>query len=362
MTDLGLKISYGLSSTLPSKANGNIYVCIDNKKVYADLPNASDKTQIERIELGDISGLAKDISKLNTELSNLSSKLQAISYSDLINLPYISNKDYTGGATWYFPLGKMAIDDSGNFGNFTFTGRFGGWTNGNTATYSIMLMNRSDYSGDNITSTVSASGAVSEALSLCDIVVAKNSDKSHTVYLKCKDYFVFDFAYTTFQHEIIYNGTYTTTAPSDIKWTLSGASKTILSSTGVFTTTGGVPASNVTGLNKVATSGNYNDLSNKPNIPTAASKGYNGYLSSGSDGVTEVGQYFDFHVKDSNGNLSDNDYDTRLKATGQSKNTLTLPTSTGTLVVGDKEYIIKVSKSAPAAGTADNVITFVVGE
>lgn len=223
------------------------------------------QSEINRLKTAK-TNLASAIESKGVDVSNTTtlSDYPALVSAITVGTENIQNKDYTGGATWYFPLGKMAIDNSGNFGNFTFTGRFGGWVNGNTATYSIMLMNRSDYSGDNITSTVSASGAVSEALSICDIVVAKNSDKSHTVYLKCNEYFVFDFAYTAFQHEIIYNGTYTTTAPSDIKWTLSGAPKTILSSTGVFTATGGVPASNVTGLHKVATSGNYNDLSNKP--------------------------------------------------------------------------------------------------
>lgn len=152
----------------------------------------------------------------------------------LQNLPLISNKGYTNGAVWYFPLGKMVIDDSGNFGNFTINGRIGGWVNNNSAVYSIMLMNRADYTGNIITSTVSASGEVANALPICDIVVSKNSDKSHTVYLKCQGYFLFNFEWSAYQHSIIYDGSYITTEPSNIVWRLSTAPKTVLSSTGVM--------------------------------------------------------------------------------------------------------------------------------
>lgn len=373
MADLGLKINYGLSTALPSKAKGNIYVCTDNKRVYADLPSSSIQGEIDRIDLGDIGSLIDQIKNLSSSLSSLSSSLATVatsgSYNDLKNLPHISLKANTNGATWYFPLGKFPIDNSGNFGNFTFTGRFGGWVNNNTATYSIMLMNRANYTGDIITSTVSAMGAISSALGITDLIVSKNSDLSHTLYLKCTGYFCFDFDYTLYPtkeqnegnyYEIIYDGTYSTTEPSDIIWQLSTAPKTILSADGSFTASNGIPATNITDLATVATSGNYNDLSNKPTIPTKANNGYNGYLSASGDGVAEVGQYFDFHVKDSDGNLSENDYDTRLQAQKQNKNVVSLPTNSGTLVIGDQEYIIKVSTEEPGEGTADNVITFVI--
>lgn len=187
-------------------------------------------------------------------------------YSDLNNKPVISNKANTGSETWYFPLGMMLVDNSGNYGNFTFTGRIGGWTNANTAVYSIMLMNRANYTGDIITATVSASGQVTNALAVCDIVVAKNSDLSHTVYLKCNGYFCFDFAWTAYQHFVVYNGSYITTEPGGIIWRLSTAPKTILGADGSFTASGGIG-----GLATVATSGNYNDLNNKPTIPTVPS-------------------------------------------------------------------------------------------
>lgn len=185
-------------------------------------------------------------------------------YKDLNGIPHISKQGYTNGETWYFPLGKFTIDNSGNYGNFTLTGRLGGWTNSNAATYLIMLMNRSNYTAETITSTVSASGQVTSALATCDLVIAKNSDLSNTLYIKCKGYFCYDFAYTEYQHSIIYDGSYSTTEPSDIVWQLSTAPKTILTADGKFSASGGI-----SGLATVATSGSYNDLSNKPTIPTS---------------------------------------------------------------------------------------------
>lgn len=201
-----------------------------------------------------------------SEVSGLSTVAKTGKYSDLTNKPIVSAKNYTNGATWYYPLGQMVIDNSSNYGNYTFTGRLGGWTMGNAATYSIMLMNRGNYTGEDITATVSASGQVANALSICDIVVVKNSDKSNTVYLKCSGYFCFDFAWTAYQHSIIYDGTYSTTEPSGIVWRLSEAPKTILASDGSFTASGGI-----SGLATVAKTGNYNDLSNRPTIPTIPS-------------------------------------------------------------------------------------------
>lgn len=201
------------------------------KKVKALLGNKSDKGHTHSA----------------SEVSGLATVAKSGSYSDLNNKPVISNKNYTNGQTWYFPLGTMVIDNSGNYGNFTFTGRLGGWTNDNTATYSIMLMNRANYTGNIITSTVSASGQVTNALAICDIVVAKNSDLSHTVYLKCNGYFCFDFAYTQYQHSITYNGSYSTTVPSNIVWKLSEAPKTILNVDGSFSASGGINASQFAG-------------------------------------------------------------------------------------------------------------------
>lgn len=333
MADLGLKINYGLSTALPSKTNGNIYVCIDNQKVYADLPSAKNETEIDRILLGDTTSLSTSISTLSTQLSSLSNQLSDLakvatsgSYNDLNNLPRCTAPQaYTGGAIWYLPFGKFQIDNSSNYGSFIINGRFGGWITGQAANYSIMLMNRTGgTTGESIYSAVSALGDVVNSQSFCDLLITKNSDKSHILWIKCNTYFTFDFNYCAFQHEIIYgnesaikaagitpeelkhnNITYygLTAEPSNIIWKLSEAPKTTLSSTGVFTATGGVPASNITGTFTK------DIISNFPTIPTYTSQ-----------------------------------------LTNDSK-----------FVIGDKEYIIKVSTTPPGDGTADNVITFVTG-
>ena len=192
------------------------------------------------------------------------------------DIQVISNKGNTNTETWYFPLGQMVIDNSGNFGNYTFTGRFGGWIHSNTATYTIMLMNRGNYDGNIITSTVSASGQVDVALGLTDIVVAKNDDLSHTVYLKCNGYFCYDFSYTTYQHSIIYNGQYLTTAPNNIIWTLSDAPKTILSADGSFSATGGIEIPSHTHSASEINSG----ILSTDRLPTiTVAKGGTGYTS-----------------------------------------------------------------------------------
>ena len=115
------------------------------------------------------------------------------------------------------------------------------------------------------------------------------------------------------------------------------------------------PSTMITGLSTVATSGSYNDLSNKPTILSASNKGYNGAITSGADGVAEMGKYIDFH-NTSNGT---SDYSTRLVCSGEHGNSVNLPSVGGTLVVGDNAYKIVKSSSAPTTNNT-SVITFVV--
>lgn len=216
-----------------------------DKDIIVGNKGAARVLETTKVDLSDYA-LSGDLTSLRATVESISMSLSTVaktgSYLDLKDIPVISNKANTGSSTWYFPLGKMEIDNSGNYGNFTFTGRLGGWTNSNTAVYSIMLMNRGNYDGNTITATVSVSGQYANAIGITDIVIAKNADLSHTVYLKCTGYFCYDFAWTSYQHSIIYDGNYTTTAPSNIIWTLSSSPKTILDSSGAFSATGGINA------------------------------------------------------------------------------------------------------------------------
>lgn len=114
-------------------------------------------------------------------------------------------------------------------------------------------------------------------------------------------------------------------------------------------------ASDVSGLAKVATSNSYNDLSNKPTILSAANKGYNGAITAGADGVAEMGKYIDFHAT-SNGT---SDYSTRFVCTGDHKNSVNLPSAAGTLVVGDRALLVKITSSAPSTNDT-SIMTIVV--
>lgn len=104
----------------------------------------------------------------------------------------------------------------------------------------------------------------------------------------------------------------------------------------------------------VGHSHSYNDLSNKPTILVASNKGYNGAITTGSDGVAEMGKYIDFH--NTSGGTSD--YSTRFVCTGDHKNSVNLPSATGTLVVCDRALLVKVTSSAPS--TNDTSIMTIV--
>ncbi len=64
------------------------------------------------------------------------------------------------------------------------------------------------------------------------------------------------------------------------------------------------------------------------------------YLKVGSDGVVEGGQYYDFHVQ---GTTSD--FSTRLQVTADNRNTLTLPSASGTLAtqewINSQGYLLR---------------------
>jgi hypothetical protein len=87
----------------------------------------------------------------------------------------------------------------------------------------------------------------------------------------------------------------------------------------------------------------------------ASNKGYNGAITAGADGVAEMGKYIDFHAT-SNGT---SDYSTRFVCTGDHKNTVNLPSATGTLVVGDRALLVKVTSSAPSTNDT-SIMTIVV--
>ena len=218
-TSTELNYCDGVTSNIQTQLNGKL-------NSSANASSASKLATARTISLsGAVSGSASFDGSKNVTISTTSGQ-------------HISNK---GSGNGYIKLGTMVADDSGNFGNFTFSGRFGGWEQGNSANYEIMMLNRSSArDGNTITATVSSSGEVANALSVCDIVVYKQTDTTSVVYLKVSSYWLYDFDWSAYQHSIVYDGTSTTTTPTGtLIWSLSGAPKTILDASGKLSINGG---------------------------------------------------------------------------------------------------------------------------
>ena len=174
--------------------------------------------------------------KVTVDSSGHVSGTTAVSQSDITALgiapsQHISNKN---SGAYYFPLATMVADNSSNYGNITITGRIGGWEQGNSANFEIMMLNRSSArDGNTITSTVSASGQVDQAFTKCDIVVYRQDDTSAKVYLKTNSYWLYDFDWSVYQHSMVYDGSKSADTPAGtLIWSLSTAPKTILNTDG----------------------------------------------------------------------------------------------------------------------------------
>ena len=127
----------------------------------------------------------------------------------------MSQKGYTNGAIWYYPLCKLPKDNAENYASAILSGRVGGWTSNNMSSITSLIWNRGS-SDIALLDIAGSANAMSSIWSLCDIVVYTNSDTTDTVYLKCNNYFTFDVDIELFQSncEILYNGSYVTTTPS----------------------------------------------------------------------------------------------------------------------------------------------------
>ena len=127
----------------------------------------------------------------------------------------MSQKGFTNGATWYYPLCKLPQDNDGNYASAILSGRVGGWLSGNMSSITSLIWNRG-VTGIALLDIAGSANAMNSIWSLCDIVVYTNSDTTDTVYLKCNSYFTFDVDIELFQSgcTILYNGNYVTTTPS----------------------------------------------------------------------------------------------------------------------------------------------------
>lgn len=135
-------------------------------------------------------------------------------YGEVKTANRLSNKGYTGSATWYYPLLKLPVDNAGNYASAIVTGRIGGWVASNMSFCQFLIWNRD---GEGITCLHrDGKGSTSEATNTADLVVYRNSDNTSTVYIKCNSYFTYDLNVQTYQSSatIVYNGKYSATAPT----------------------------------------------------------------------------------------------------------------------------------------------------
>lgn len=135
-------------------------------------------------------------------------------YGEVKTANRLSNKGYTGSATWYYPLLKLPVDNAGNYASAIVTGRIGGWVASNMSFCQFLIWNRD---GEGITCLhMDGKGSTSEATNTADLVVYRNSDNTSTVYIKCNSYFTYDLNVQTYQSSatIVYNGKYSTTTPT----------------------------------------------------------------------------------------------------------------------------------------------------
>lgn len=132
----------------------------------------------------------------------------------------------------YRLLATLPIDDTGNHASILINGRAGGWIDTDMAQWAILLANRSSANtGNVVTSAVFGTGAVAGAQTIIDIVVYKQTDLSALVYLKTNGWYVYDFNVMAHQATVSYSGT-VVTPPGTLIWSLSGASKLTMDTTG----------------------------------------------------------------------------------------------------------------------------------
>lgn len=136
----------------------------------------------------------------------------------------ICNKSEDESPVVYFPIAKLPADNSKNRASVIIRGRIGGYLPGDMAMVDALIWNRSE-TGISLLNINADSFSLDEPLRVCDIVVYTNSDNTDTVYLKCKEYFVFDINLEVYQDtaQVLYDGTFLTEEPTG---TLSAAAST----------------------------------------------------------------------------------------------------------------------------------------
>ena len=132
----------------------------------------------------------------------------------------MAQKGYTNGATWYYKICDLPVNNSSNYASAIISGRIGGWTSDNMSYINSLVWNRGTPSIALMDIAGSAT-AMSSIWNIADLVLYVNGTSATaantaTLYVKCVNYFTFDLDLELFQStgNITYDGTYITTTPS----------------------------------------------------------------------------------------------------------------------------------------------------
>lgn len=236
-----LSVSYG--TTAGTACQGNDSRLSDARTPTAHTHVAANITDLSKTSVGlgnvdntsDATKWAATKTLTNTTMSGANNTFSNIPESAITNLETdLANKvngksiqaqGYSASAE-YRLLADLPIDNSGNYSSVTINGRLGGWVNDNLANWSIVLTNRSDYSGNNVSAGVVATGGDTAALAALDLVVYKQADLSAKLYLKMPagSYWTYDFSISSLQATVSYTGGTVTPTGTQI-WALSGSDR-----------------------------------------------------------------------------------------------------------------------------------------
>ena len=190
-------------------------------KDYASKEYVGD--QISNIDIGggvDLSDYAK-----KEDLDNkTNTSVLPNDFGDVKTRFRICNKAEDESPVIYFPLVKLPKDNSKNSASVILKGRVGGFLSKDMAMINALIWNRTT-TGISLFNINADTYTLEEPLRLCDIVVYTNDDTTDTVYLKCREWYVFDIDLEVYQStaEILYDGTYLTEEPTG---TLSATAST----------------------------------------------------------------------------------------------------------------------------------------
>lgn len=139
-----------------------------------------------------------------------------------------SQKGHTSGATWYYKLCTLPVNNSGNYASAIITGRIGGWVSGNMSFVQALIWNR-DTPGIALIDVAGSASAMSSVWNIGDLVLYVNSDATASVYVKCLNYFTFDLDIELYQGSatITYDGTYATSVSGTLTAQASTSTKRV---------------------------------------------------------------------------------------------------------------------------------------